>query len=150
MDTREETTDTATQRGRLLVFTDEHRRLAALSQVFLTGSALRHLMPLTRVRLLMQFEMHFLRESLSTHVAREPDLMIVNRLLMILQGIRPFCAKVTAVVGTSHLLSLVLRASVAAKVTGCRRSVAASLDGTDEASILLVNSFDVFREIAFL
>ena len=105
-------------------------------------------MPLPRVHLLMLSEMTFQVESLSTHVTLVPELL-VRRRLMSFQGFRPSGAKATAFVGTSDLSSLVLVTRVLAKVAACRGSEAASLDGTDEASILLVNDFDMSLQVAF-
>ena len=107
-------------------------------------------MSLPRVHLLMPSEVASHVVPLATHVARVPEHVLVNRLLMCFHVLRPRGAKTTAVVWASDLSSLVLRARVAAEFAGSRRPVAASLDGTDEAPTVLVNNLDVNPQTAFV
>ena len=72
-------------------------------------------MPLLRVHLQVFAEVPLLIEAFATHVAGEASDLLVNRLHMRLQQIRPRGAEVTAVVGACDPSAFVHRLFVIAK-----------------------------------
>ena len=116
MESREEVTDAANRGGRLLLLIDDRRPLDLLLQVLLTGSTVRHRMPLLRVHRLVSLQERLEVETLATHMACESKQLLVNPLHVCLEVLRIRGSVAASFVWACNASAFVHRPSMGEKI----------------------------------